>query len=264
MARITNPLLRSTDNETMIKSTITELVKADLDARTEKGIKEYGHPLSKYMGEDGLKHAYEEALDLAQYLKLRLMEEATPYQCYWKDRALRAEKKIVNILAEVDALEASLNMPACKPEDDEALAIAAKLRKLTNEPTLNEGSWAGSGASFTDFCSHLFKGAKVLIGYDSKEKAEQEERKKRIDYARQAHEKDKAEFERLKKEREAAFSYVEPVKCKSCGRFTIFRNPHEISAHLWESHCGPGGRACTKAKGHTIHECIINWNKSNA
>ena len=90
----------------MIKSTITEAVKTDLDTRTAKGIKEYGRPLSKYMGEDGLKHAYEEALDLAQYLKLRLMEEATPYQCYWKDRALAAEKKLAErSTGKVDAIE---------------------------------------------------------------------------------------------------------------------------------------------------------------
>ena len=72
--------------------TITDQIKADLDARTAKGIQTYGHPLTPFMGENLLQHAYEEALDLAQYLKTRLVEEEKPYQCYWKDRALEAEK----------------------------------------------------------------------------------------------------------------------------------------------------------------------------
>lgn len=55
---------------------ITEAVKADLDARTKKGIKEYGTGLSgaELSEKEILNHAYEEALDLAQYLKKRILE----------------------------------------------------------------------------------------------------------------------------------------------------------------------------------------------
>ena len=55
---------------------VTAAVKADLDARTERGIQKYGTKLgSAGLSERAiLQHAYEEALDLAQYLKTRLME----------------------------------------------------------------------------------------------------------------------------------------------------------------------------------------------
>jgi len=54
---------------------VTEAVKADLDARTRKGVKKYGQPLgeTKLSDRELLQHAYEEALDLAQYLKTLLM-----------------------------------------------------------------------------------------------------------------------------------------------------------------------------------------------
>tara|TARA_R110002095_G_scaffold111538_3_gene97495 strand:+ start:2871 stop:3074 length:204 start_codon:yes stop_codon:yes gene_type:complete len=54
---------------------VTDAVKADLDERTRRGVQEYGVTL----GDAGLtereilQHAYEEALDLAQYLKTRLL-----------------------------------------------------------------------------------------------------------------------------------------------------------------------------------------------
>ncbi len=54
---------------------VTAAVKADLDARTEKGVREYGQTLGEASLSDReiLQHAYEEALDLAQYLKTLLM-----------------------------------------------------------------------------------------------------------------------------------------------------------------------------------------------
>ena len=54
---------------------ITAAVKADLDARTAQGVKEYGQPLHEagLSEREILQHAYEEALDLAQYLKCRLL-----------------------------------------------------------------------------------------------------------------------------------------------------------------------------------------------
>lgn len=49
---------------------ITEQVKADLDARTKVGLDKYGVGLGQagLTKREALQHAYEEALDLAQYL----------------------------------------------------------------------------------------------------------------------------------------------------------------------------------------------------
>ena len=59
--------------------TINDLVKADLDARMVAGIKKYGKPLTTdepcHNGKSTLQNAYEELLDLAMYMKKKLVEE---------------------------------------------------------------------------------------------------------------------------------------------------------------------------------------------
>ena len=50
------------------------LVIEDLLKRKEAGIKAYGKPLHANNGRDALQDAYEEALDLAQYLKQAIDE----------------------------------------------------------------------------------------------------------------------------------------------------------------------------------------------
>ena len=57
---------------------ITDAVKADLDARRHQGIATYGHELTPHNGRDALHDAYEEALDLACYLKQALTERDRP------------------------------------------------------------------------------------------------------------------------------------------------------------------------------------------
>ena len=54
---------------------IHELVKKDLDARAKVGLRKYKTYLYPLNGRSGLKDAYEEALDLASYLKQCLIEE---------------------------------------------------------------------------------------------------------------------------------------------------------------------------------------------
>lgn len=54
---------------------IHELVQADLQRRLELGTRRYGQPLRAYNGRSALQDAYEEALDLACYLRQRLEEE---------------------------------------------------------------------------------------------------------------------------------------------------------------------------------------------
>lgn len=53
---------------------ISDLVCVDLRYRKQEGIKKYGVPLQAGNGRDALQDAYEEALDLAQYLKQAIEE----------------------------------------------------------------------------------------------------------------------------------------------------------------------------------------------
>lgn len=53
---------------------ILPLVIADLEDRAAAGIMTYGTLLRPFNGRDALKDAYEEALDLAMYLKQAMIE----------------------------------------------------------------------------------------------------------------------------------------------------------------------------------------------
>ena len=53
---------------------IVDLVIADMKERKKQGIKTYGVALQAFNGRNALQDAYEEALDLAMYLK-QAMEE---------------------------------------------------------------------------------------------------------------------------------------------------------------------------------------------
>ena len=50
------------------------LVVADMTARDNEGCRKYGTPLQPHNGRDALKDAYQEALDLAVYLRQALYE----------------------------------------------------------------------------------------------------------------------------------------------------------------------------------------------
>ena len=53
----------------MTKDTVTNAVIQDLVSRSEVGVKKYNTTLGQNNHQNMLQHAYEEALDLAQYLK---------------------------------------------------------------------------------------------------------------------------------------------------------------------------------------------------
>lgn len=57
-------------------SHITDLVIEDMKKRKEEGIRRYGVPLQAGNGRDALQDAYEEALDLCQYLKQAIEERS--------------------------------------------------------------------------------------------------------------------------------------------------------------------------------------------
>jgi hypothetical protein len=56
------------------RRSIQELVREDLVARERLGTQRYGTPLYPHNGRDALQDAYEEALDLACYLKQAMLE----------------------------------------------------------------------------------------------------------------------------------------------------------------------------------------------
>lgn len=51
-----------------------EEVKKDLDARNALGRQQYGRTMGPHDGRNSLRDAYEEALDLAMYLKKAIIE----------------------------------------------------------------------------------------------------------------------------------------------------------------------------------------------
>jgi len=56
------------------RPSIQSLVRADLEEREQVGIQRYGTPLQAFNGRDALRDAYEEALDLACYLRQAMAE----------------------------------------------------------------------------------------------------------------------------------------------------------------------------------------------
>jgi predicted phage-related endonuclease len=55
--------------ENVVKDEITKAVILDLASRSKRGLNKYNITLDKNNHQNMLQHAYEEALDLAQYLK---------------------------------------------------------------------------------------------------------------------------------------------------------------------------------------------------
>lgn len=58
------------------RPSILALVRADLEERERVGIQRYGTPLQAHNGRDALVDAYQEALDLAAYLRQAIEERA--------------------------------------------------------------------------------------------------------------------------------------------------------------------------------------------
>ncbi|GAB1642557.1 hypothetical protein [Krasilnikovia sp. MM14-A1259] len=56
------------------RPSILALVRADLEERERVGVQRYGTPLQAHNGRDALVDAYQEALDLAAYLRQAIAE----------------------------------------------------------------------------------------------------------------------------------------------------------------------------------------------
>jgi len=61
--------MKHMEQEKLAKGQITNLVIEDLTTRAERGYKKYSTTLYENNHQNMLQHAYEEALDLSQYLK---------------------------------------------------------------------------------------------------------------------------------------------------------------------------------------------------
>jgi hypothetical protein len=61
--------IKHMEQEKLTKDQITNLVIEDLTTRAERGYKKYATTLYENNHQNMLQHAYEEALDMAQYLK---------------------------------------------------------------------------------------------------------------------------------------------------------------------------------------------------
>ena len=61
------------ERESRLKDSITEAVVQDLESRSERGWSKYKTTLGANNHQNMLQHAYEEALDLAQYLKKEII-----------------------------------------------------------------------------------------------------------------------------------------------------------------------------------------------
>lgn len=80
------------------REAVTQAVITDLQEREQVGIRRYGRTLETFNGREALLDAYEEVLDLAQYIKQVLME----------DDALRIENRrlrrvLDGVLTEVES-----------------------------------------------------------------------------------------------------------------------------------------------------------------
>ena len=83
---------------------IWELVIEDMQSRDHVGRERYGTPLQANNGRDSLRDAYEEALDLAVYLKTAIEERDEIARLATENAALRdcvkAADKVVNDVCE--------------------------------------------------------------------------------------------------------------------------------------------------------------------
>lgn len=65
----TNNIIQEYETIQAPKDTITKLVMEDLKSRADRGLQKYNTTLGDNNHQNMLQHAYEEALDMAQYLK---------------------------------------------------------------------------------------------------------------------------------------------------------------------------------------------------
>lgn len=96
----------------MIKDSIVEEVRADLDSRSKIGIKKYNTTLDRtdLMTEDWVQHAYEECLDMALYLK-RLKNDLSGIDNSLNQRKIELLNQVIkNQEKEIDELKKGIHV----------------------------------------------------------------------------------------------------------------------------------------------------------
>ncbi|NMO52002.1 hypothetical protein HH310_12440 [Actinoplanes sp. TBRC 11911] len=78
------------------RATVQGLVREDLRTRERIGVERYGTPLQPHNGRDALRDAYEEALDLACYLRQAIAERTSDFvsKLSEADRRLNIEGRL--------------------------------------------------------------------------------------------------------------------------------------------------------------------------
>ena len=66
--------IKQAEDYALVKDKITEAVIMDLVSRAQRGLEKYNTTLGENNHQNMLQHAYEEALDMAQYLKKEITE----------------------------------------------------------------------------------------------------------------------------------------------------------------------------------------------
>jgi hypothetical protein len=99
---------------------VWERVIEDMGARDHVGRKRYGVPLQPFNGRDALRDAYEEALDLAVYLKQALLEREEDERRFAEGEARIAAEEAASAehLRQVREIEDEQAAIAILTEDD--------------------------------------------------------------------------------------------------------------------------------------------------
>jgi hypothetical protein len=113
------------------RADILPLVLADLAARMEKGAAEHGEPLRTHNGRDALHDAYEEALDLALYLRQAIEERGPLCNCHNCGRRGPVALYVPHTYGRGTTVATRLMCPACSPLVDARDAARRPRRRYT-------------------------------------------------------------------------------------------------------------------------------------
>ncbi len=115
---------------------VQDQVIADIEKRKALGIRKYGTALQPHNGRDALQDAYEEALDLAIYLRQALMERQVP---------MTAEQSLRYISSP------TMGLPSGRDAEEYALEADERLVRLALQvrSCIAGGWWAGSTRSWS-------------------------------------------------------------------------------------------------------------------
>jgi hypothetical protein len=119
-----------------VSDSIQALVRADLEKREELGIERYGTSLRAHNGRDALRDAYEEALDLACYLKQAMVERDD-----WKAQCEAAERHRLDALIERNVTVTGLldKLEAAESESASLRAVLDAASALVRQQDTGEG-----------------------------------------------------------------------------------------------------------------------------